>query len=652
MQFERLHVENLGVFRGEHFLDLLPTDPGRPIVLVGALTGSGKTTFLEALQLALYGKRAGYGWRGNSAYAEYLIQLRNRHAESTAAMVAEISLRLSGGKRIRVRREWSFSKALPREFVSVYVDGGEVPDALLSETWDDEVDRLLPARLSELFFFDGERIEKLADPAKSADVLRTALSALLGLDLVDHLSEDLGILRARQKQRTMSEEDRTRIAALDAQYEEAVSKRRLLVEQRGSLKSKLDFALIERDRVATKLRDQGGDRYHQRAELEGNRSSASARVAEITGQLRSMAAGHLPLMLLREQLTELSSEASAKSQALDGRATIAVQKHVDSFEAWLSRRKYPEKIRGELADFIAKSRKSLRANASDTAGPEWTRLRHRIDSLLENSLEQSAASCRTAIAEFEAALEVSHVADERLAAVPEPEQLAALLEAKGATEAAVSSLSAEIARIDSEQEGLARDADGLNFQRTTQFEKAKDSEQAERLSEYCRRAMQTLATFRASLVQKRREQLETLILEAFQLLTRKGDLVSSVKLDTETMGISLLTPDGHPLLTQQLSAGERQLLAVAILWGLARASGRPVPVVIDTPLGRLDGEHRRMLVERYFPDASHQVILLSTDQEVDAEYSELLDQSVAHRYLIGYDEARRSSSFSAGYFGA
>jgi DNA sulfur modification protein DndD len=87
-----------------------------------------------------------------------------------------------------------------------------------------------------------------------------------------------------------------------------------------------------------------------------------------------------------------------------------------------------------------------------------------------------------------------------------------------------------------------------------------------------------------------------------------------------------------------------------MLWGLARASGRPVPVVIDTPLGRLDGEHRRTIVERYFPDAGHQVILLSTDTEVDAEFSDLLDDSVSHRYLIGYDPKARSSSFVPGYF--
>jgi DNA sulfur modification protein DndD len=54
------------------------------------------------------------------------------------------------------------------------------------------------------------------------------------------------------------------------------------------------------------------------------------------------------------------------------------------------------------------------------------------------------------------------------------------------------------------------------------------------------------------------------------------------------------------------------------LRGLAKASGRPLPTIIDTPLGRLDSTRRRHLLERYFPVASHQVILLSTDEEIDA----------------------------------
>lgn len=116
------------------------------------------------------------------------------------------------------------------------------------------------------------------------------------------------------------------------------------------------------------------------------------------------------------------------------------------------------------------------------------------------------------------------------------------------------------------------------------------------------------------------------------------------------MGLTLYGPGDLLLSPAKLSAGERQLLSISILWGLAKASGRMAPVVIDTPLGRLDGQHRDYLVERYFPKASRQVVLLSTDKEINRRYSDLMDNSVSRRYLINYDAQLRTSSFAAGYF--
>src|SRR5688572_2706762 len=234
MFFERLLVQNLGVFRGEHVLDFIPAHPEKPIVLVGALNGSGKTTVIEALQLALYGKRAGYGWRGASSYAAYLEQIRNRHATPVESTTAEVTLRLVDSRRVRVRRQWSFLKTQSKEYVSVYLNGAETPDVGLSETWDEEIERLLPARLSELFFFDGERIEKLADPAQSAIVLRAAVASLLGLDLVDHLAADLDILRMRQKQKLLPDPDRARLAALNDQFDAACQAREDLRQKRAA----------------------------------------------------------------------------------------------------------------------------------------------------------------------------------------------------------------------------------------------------------------------------------------------------------------------------------------------------------------------------------------------------------------------------------
>ena len=145
-------------------------------------------------------------------------------------------------------------------------------------------------------------------------------------------------------------------------------------------------------------------------------------------------------------------------------------------------------------------------------------------------------------------------------------------------------------------------------------------------------------------------RLERLILESFVQLLRKSNLVTALSVDPSTFRIELTGGDGRPLPFERLSAGERQLLATSILWGLAKASGRPLPTIIDTPLGRLDSSHRRHLLERYFPVASHQVILLSTDEEIDETSLKQLKRFVGREYQLVFDEQHRSTRIEKGYF--
>jgi DNA sulfur modification protein DndD len=72
--------------------------------------------------------------------------------------------------------------------------------------------------------------------------------------------------------------------------------------------------------------------------------------------------------------------------------------------------------------------------------------------------------------------------------------------------------------------------------------------------------------------------------------------------------------------------------------------------VIDTPLGRLDASHRSNLIERYFPNASHQVLLLSTDEEIDEKYYEKLKPWVGRSYLLEFDDSIGATRVKPGYF--
>ncbi len=140
------------------------------------------------------------------------------------------------------------------------------------------------------------------------------------------------------------------------------------------------------------------------------------------------------------------------------------------------------------------------------------------------------------------------------------------------------------------------------------------------------------------------------MLESFRKLLRKAELVTGLSIDPETFETTLTGRDGKMLPFDRLSAGERQLLATSLLWGLARASGRPVPTIIDTPLGRLDSSHRRHLVERYVPYASHQVLLLSTDEEIVGSYYDALKPFINRTYLLAHNEESGQTYLEPGYF--
>jgi DNA sulfur modification protein DndD len=159
----------------------------------------------------------------------------------------------------------------------------------------------------------------------------------------------------------------------------------------------------------------------------------------------------------------------------------------------------------------------------------------------------------------------------------------------------------------------------------------------------------TLGAFRLAVIERHVRRIEQLVLESYQQLLRKGALVTRLSIDPESYALTLYGRDGETLSAERLSAGERQLLAIALLWGLAKASGRPLPTAIDTPLGRLDSGHRMHLVERYLPYASHQVLLLSTDEEITGEYLKHLNPWIGRTYRLSYDDEAGETHITSGY---
>ena len=163
-------------------------------------------------------------------------------------------------------------------------------------------------------------------------------------------------------------------------------------------------------------------------------------------------------------------------------------------------------------------------------------------------------------------------------------------------------------------------------------------------------AEKNLANFKKRIVDGSISSFEAQIASKFQFLNRKDSLIDSIQIDKDTYMIKAINKDGNLIGLEDLSAGERQLLAISILWSLSEVSKINVPVVIDTPLGRLDSKHREQLITKYFPQAGSQTIILSTDEEIIGKYYKSLKPYIGNEYLCDENKKTKSGKIVQGYF--
>lgn len=654
MIIDEIRLKNFGVFLGEHTLALTPPSDRKPITLVGGLNGAGKTTLLEALQLALYGRQAPF-LKSVRGYDGYLRRSIHRRADAGAGVAIRFRVHEDGDERqYYLDRTWSATGDHVVEHMEVSVNGDR--DAVLGDTWLEQVERFIPAQLSPLFFFDGERIERLADPEHSSGVLTSGIHALLGVDLVEQLRLDLHALAQRKRKELKSAVECEEVEELEAELEARRSGIADLKQERARAQNGRDQKAKQLRRLESRFLAQGGRLSQERADIESRRREKHGRLQAITSELLHVASGPLPLSLAGDLLHRVAAQAEHEQAATQAEL---IQASIAERDRRLIAHLKKARVADGAVDVVERFCRSERQHAARSVGPEcYLHLpeneQHRIRELLANRLPHEDRIARRLLddaASLEAELDEL---DRKLAAAPDEETLSALLTQVDTARCDLSDCDRRLVEYDqrirhisTEKEQLAARLDRVL--RSTR-ESELDNKDIHRHLDHSEQVQALLKNLRVALISKHVDKLRELILDGYLRLLHKTSLVSRLDIDPETCTLKLYGAGGEQIPEEQLSAGERQLLAVAMLWGLARASGRPLPTVIDTPLGRLDATHRRNLVERYFPYASHQVLLLSTDEEIDRGFHERLRSQIGHVYRLRYDDETAASSVERGYF--
>lgn len=659
MYFTKVELHNFGIYKGTHEMCLTDKIGKRNITLVGGLNGRGKTTFHDAILIALYGKQAlKYIQEKARSYDKLLLDHINKHATDAETYVA-VSLCLDDGTNLRVKRTWTAKGKKVDQQTIVEKDG--VIDKYLGESWSYYIEEILPFGIARFFFFNNEKITQLADDT-SFEQIKSSIKSAIGVSAIEKAIEHTDEVIRRKKNALAAfekseenlgyQEVERQIADIDSRLAEATKQANALEVRCETLAATLEAK--EKEFWAS-----GGDLSRNREAIKSEMQKISAEVERINEEIMQMAVdASTPLFMCRD-LVKQSYDAEVASQRSEAQIysnKIIVNLHeqiiqrlancgLSNSDLQAVKNIINDVLVGHMPDSTTHEQVK---NMSATSMMLYQRL---IAEVFQNITQRIDALVNHVDAQESELMSL----DAHLGAADEKTLAMQLFDALKSIEAEKALADAEYQRQLDLIESLKRQRDILVSKRIQLIKAIAEKEHANddnaRIVKYAAMSIEVLSEFKVRLQREKVAKLSGTATECFRELVEKDSLVSEISIDPTTLDVTILDLDGNELLKSQLSAGEQQMFAVAIVWALALTSGYKAPVIIDTPMARLDSSHRANFVTKYLPAASSQVMVLSTDEEVYGRYLDLVRDNVVDYYTLLYREEEQCTSIVHGYFG-
>lgn len=661
MLLTEMILEDVGTYGGPNIFDLT-AKPGRPVVLYGGSNGSGKTTLFESIPLCLYGQ--GFERKTTRQYHEKISRLFHRRTQRHAA-AKEASVMLGfqfaqSGKIIhhRVKRTWyningKITESLAvsrspngRKYSPINMD---MPNLQIL------INQMIPRNVAGMFFFDGEKIQDIAESGGEDAHIRASFDSLLGLNLAGHLYDSIDLYITRNTDGASK--------AILKELEQGRLEKHHLEEKIGKMQEREVFfrAEIERRRRDLEMMEEeffkaGGNFAQQRQKLINEKTDVERNVAMNDGILRGAVEGILPLAIVPDRLREVKADLEsdmAKTKTRFEKETIS-----EAFGALSKKYKqaldsYPEKTKNYMVEKLdgvmdshMRSLSGVQKTKFGFSIPETESMISKIDLILNESFVRLKAN-RDAHEHY---LKELRNISAKLSIAPQQDEI-------GPMYSKIKDVTIEISEMDQELQTLSKvksQEKSLMVILNAKIRKLLDSKkkQARNLRglEMAPRVQDVLDDYSRRLRARKIKLLESNILEGIKRCFHKNGLIERIHIDPETYSIALYNNSDDLVTREQLSQGELQMYATAIVWGLAKTSGKPLPFVIDTPLARLDDQHRENMITNFYPNASHQIVIFSTNTEIAGPYFDLIKPHVSQARMIRYDADSDQSMAGDGYF--
>lgn len=655
MLFSRLTITNFGVFKGTHDFELLPRiSDGKQynLIVFSGHNGAGKTTLFQAFSLALQGQTALGNRVSTQSYNDYILARIHRNtlnpwvnAESGVKVVFQYT-RSGQTTTIEVERKWQKINSERVKEVLTILQNDQPLDIDLADyqIWLNDI---FPYGLASICFFDAERLDNATATENHSKLLSETVNKLLGLDIVQRLQSDLDHYTLRSGSVGKIEEIRSQIAKyqievdnLEAQLSQNDAETKVVT---ASIKE-IDNEILDQEH---QLAAEGGSFAARRPVWQERIAVIQKDITKLSDELREMTNELLPFALapelcqmLNERLEEeIHTQQLAVARSVWQNNIPLLKDKLQRIDIWRGLDITQENAQEVVVRFI----KFL--NDESFQDISFGEVIHQLSSADRKRLQVWISQVLSSIPRIVKNLgEQLHKLQEEqsnlllnLQRTPDDELLKPIHNQ-------IQELQKRKALAEKQEKKLIEQAGSLSFQEDEQkrllqrsIEQLNEVQKIENQLVLVDKSKAALRTYKDVLLRQQLLIFEKALVRTFNQLCHKEHLLAAAKINAETYEVELLGAKGQNINLEGFSAGERQLYIMSLLRAAREVSGRQLPLAIDTPLARLDEEHRLRLVEEFFPHSSSQVILFVTDAELNSGLIELVKPYLTRLYILRYD---------------
>jgi DNA sulfur modification protein DndD len=685
MWIERIRIRDWKCFI-DATVDLPPPTSSKPVVLIGAQNGAGKTSLLEAVLFCLYGplaielvaEREAGMQRGSEGFRRFVGRAVNDTARSQGRTRASVEVVFADDdERISIERRFHIQSNGNYRDQEVFIKRGRAADPA------DEMDlvhvpplldrddflrgfvaqHVLPHNLAPFFFFDGEQVQRLAAKDRS-DVTKRGLEQLFGVMILRTLQRDLRELAKARRSKGRVGTNPAKLAQVEADISKAEAALASLAEERQTLEDavpsltrKVDALQSEFTVLVSGNVSNIDEINRELVRAEEERKAALRELNEqVLGRDLGLALAASVGVNLDDQLERETKRDSFEAARVNMMGKLA--KLLNEFETLSEPEIAPPLTSTQLSAVrrrIQKAYEGMFVPPPDDIAREvrhaylGTDNREVVRQRIRAVRGLSLARIRDVLGRMEGATARARDFRERQQALAEGTRAAELAKELSEAQAALTQASDRLHQVKNNVAAETSNLGNLRQEQARLTTAAGKGEHENNVAARCDGIANMLDGFIEELRKKKTEQLSTMMTHVYRQLARKEDVVKRIEIDGDGP-VRLVGTSGRNLADRDLSAGENEIFALSLLYAASKLSSSDTPVIIDTPVARLDRNHRVNIAKNYLPNAAGQVILLSTDTELVGDYLAPLRGRVGAAFLIDFNSALEISTVRPGYF--